>query len=146
MSDMPQRMEGRAIRRPQAAWFVGLGAAAAGVALVSVALAASGRNEASAPSGAGARRTRAEDLVVAATPLGERDALVCLVDVGRERLAVYLADGRRSRLRLLAVRDISADWALTDFNNDPPLPNEIRARVQKALGGGEPAPEPGAGQ
>jgi len=109
-------------------------------------LAASGRNEASAPSGAGARRTRAEDLVVAATPLGERDALVCLVDVGRERLAVYLADGRRSRLRLLAVRDISADWALTDFNNDPPLPNEIRARVQKALGGGEPAPEPGAGQ
>ena len=71
-----------------------------------------------------------DDVVVAVTPMGDGSVLVCLVDRTKERLAVYVADARRSRLKLLAVRDISADWALTDYNNDPPLPKDIRARVE----------------
>ena len=60
--------------------------------------------------------------------------MICIVDAARQRLVVYLADAKRSRLKLLAVRDVSADWALTDYNNDPPLPKDVRARVEKWLG------------
>lgn len=79
-----------------------------------------------APGGEGAA-----NVVVSVTPLGPSEVVICLVDVARQRLAVYLADGKRSRLKLLAVRDISADWALTDYNNDPPLPKDVRARVRQ---------------
>ena len=69
-----------------------------------------------------------------ATPMGdEASVVICLVDTARERLVVYLADGRRSRLKLLAVRDISADWALSDYNNDPPLPADVRSRVEALI-------------
>jgi hypothetical protein len=78
----------------------------------------------------------AQDLVLAVSPMGDDAALVVLVDGRRDRMAVYLADSRRGRLRLLAVRDVSADWSLTDYNNDPPLPRDIRARVEKMLEGG----------
>ena len=84
----------------------------------------------------------AGDLVVAATAMGEGSVVVCLVDRTKQRLAVYVADARRSRLKLLAVRDIAADWALTDYNNDPPLPKDVRARVEAMTG--EPAPPAGA--
>jgi hypothetical protein len=80
-----------------------------------------------------------QGLVVSATPLGDNEVVICLVDTSRDRMAVYLADGRRSRLKLLAVRDISADWALADYNNDPPLPKDIRARVEKAAEAALPA-------
>jgi hypothetical protein len=83
-----------------------------------------------------ARGGAAQDLVLAVSPMGDDGALVVLVDGRRDRMAVYLADSRRGRLRLLAVRDVSADWSLTDYNNDPPLPRDIRARVEKMLEGG----------
>lgn len=71
------------------------------------------------------------EVAIAATPMGESDVILCLVDLRRHRLAVYQADARRNRLKLLAVRDISADWMLSDYNNDPPLPKDIRARVER---------------
>ncbi len=76
------------------------------------------------------------EIAIAATPMGETNVVLCLVDLRRDRLAVYQADARRSRLKLLAVRDISADWMLTDYNNDPPLPKDIRARVERMLAPG----------
>jgi hypothetical protein len=75
----------------------------------------------------------AQDVVLATAPLGDAGVLVVIVDARRDRLAVYQADTRRNRLKLLAVRDLSADWSLTDYNNDPPLPRDIRARVEKML-------------
>jgi hypothetical protein len=80
-----------------------------------------------------------QGVVVSATPLGDNEVVICLVDTSRDRMAVYLADGRRSRLKLVAVRDISADWALADYNNDPPLPKDIRARAEKAADSVAPA-------
>jgi hypothetical protein len=56
---------------------------------------------------------------------------------------VYVADAKRSRLKLLAVRDIAADWALTDYNNDPPLPKDVRTRVEKWMETGGPGKEGG---
>ena len=57
---------------------------------------------------------------------------------------VYLADGKRTRLKLLAVRDISADGALSDYNNDPPYPKDIRRRVEAFSGAVEPGEETSA--
>ncbi len=107
----------------------------AGMALLGIGLAVSGRPQslaiAAEATGAGRPGDASTNVVVSATPLGEREVLICLVDTDRQRLVVYLADGRRSRLKLLAVRDISADWELSDWNNDPPLPRDIRARLKK---------------
>jgi hypothetical protein len=109
------------------------------VALVGAGLMFSGRADPAAFAEVRAGQVTGQGLVVSATPLGDNEVVICLVDTSRERMAVYLADGRRSRLKLLAVRDISADWALTDYNNDPPLPKDIRARVEKAAEAALPA-------
>jgi len=73
------------------------------------------------------------------TALGDNEAVICLVDRARERLLVYQVDVKRARMKLLAARDISADWLLADWNNDPPLPKEIRTRIEKASETARPA-------
>jgi len=83
----------------------------------------------------------APHVAISATPVGDDKVVVCLVDTVRDQLMVYLADGKRTRLKLLAVRDISADWALSDYNNDPPLPKDIRQRVEAFRGSAEPPEE-----
>jgi hypothetical protein len=103
------------------------------VAIAGAGLIVPGRGARGDLPGARPGQVTGQGLVVSATPLGDNEVMICLVDTSRERMAVYLADGRRSRLKLLAVRDISADWALTDYNNDPPLPKDIRARAEKAV-------------
>jgi hypothetical protein len=85
-------------------------------------------------------------VVVTSTAFGDGEVLLTVLDVGRQRLAVYQADAKRSRLKLLAVRDISADMALTDYNNDPPLPRDVRARVEKGSEAPRPAPVADSGQ
>ena len=132
VSARPHDEEGRTIFVSRRLGAVAIGAAAVGLALALVALGAAVRQEgapvvdASAASPAG--------LVVSSTTLASGEVVLCLVDTGRQRLAVYVADAKRSRLKLLAVRDISADWALTDYNNDPPLPKDVRTRVEKVAG------------
>ena len=83
----------------------------------------------------------ASGVVVTSAPLPDNEVMICILDTARQRLAVYVADAKRTRLKLLAVRDISADWSLTDWNNDPPLPKDVRARADKAAESARPAPE-----
>ena len=136
-------VEGVAIFGSRARWcfafaLCGVGLAGLGVGLVGL----DGTRSAARAEAAVAEApsfTQGGNLVVAATPLGDTSVVVCLVDTARQRLAVYVADARRSRLKLLAVRDISADWALSDYNNDPPLPKDVRARVEALKGTGRPA-------
>jgi len=87
----------------------------------------------SAPAGLSPMKSAPEPggVVVATTALPDGSVMVTVLDVAQQRLAMYEADVKRGRLKLLAVRDISADMALTDYNNDPPLPRDIRARVEK---------------
>jgi len=124
-----------AILNSRRTWCVALGMLGAGMALLGIGLVVSGRSDslalAAGATGAMPSGDARANVVVSATALGERDVLICLVDTARQRLVVYLADGRRSRLKLLAARDISADWELSDWNNDPPLPREIRARLKQ---------------
>ncbi|MBM4017067.1 MAG: hypothetical protein FJ288_01860 [Planctomycetes bacterium] len=116
-------------------------------ALAGAGLVAAGRWDAAAAAEARAGAAGGQGVVVSATPLGDNEVVICLVDTSRERLAVYVADARRSRLRLLAVRDLSADWALSDYNNDPPLPKDIRARAERGgQGARPPSPAEDAGR
>jgi hypothetical protein len=87
------------------------------------------------PAASGALPLKTEpgagNVVVSTAALPDGGVLVTVLDVSQQRLAMYQADVKRGRLKLLAVRDISADMALTDYNNDPPLPRDIRAQVEK---------------
>jgi len=136
-------VEGVAIFGSRTRWCFALGLCGVGLAGLGVGLV--GLDGTRSPARAEAAVAEAPsfaqggNLVVAATPLGDTSVVVCLVDTARQRLAVYVADARRSRLKLLAVRDISADWALSDYNNDPPLPKDVRARVEALKGTGRPA-------
>jgi hypothetical protein len=119
---------------------VGLGALGVGLATSArsggEAWAAAAAHEAlGAPGNAGA--------LVSTAVLSDSEVVICIADPQRHRLAVYVADAKKSRLRMLAVRDIAADWALTDWNNDPPLPKDVRARVDKFLESGK--ADPGTG-
>ena len=139
--------EVRVIPASRATWSIALGVLGVGLACLGVGLRASSDSG----SAAGAQTAgpvafappAGSNVIVSATPMGDSSVVICVVDTAKERLAVYVADARRSRLKLLAVRDISADWALTDYNNDPPLPKDVRARIESLTekGGGPPAPE-----
>jgi len=102
-----------------------------GLALAGIGLVVSGRADSAVFAAGSVGPADSPTVVVSVTALSGNEVVICLVDTARQRLAVYLADGKRSRLKLLAVRDIEADWALTDYNNDPPLPKDVRARVEK---------------
>ena len=149
---MPDRPcgEGGAIFSSRGAWCVALGLLGLGLGLAGVGLLVSGRADSTAWAQIPAVPSAGQGILIATAPLGENEVVICLLDTTRERLMVYAADGKRGRLKLLAVRDISADWQLTDWNNDPPLPKEIRARVERATesprsGGGAETSKPDAG-
>ena len=124
-------------------WAIGLAAVAGAVGMLGLGLVLGERSDAVAWA-AGPAVDAAGEVLLSTTPLGDDRVVVCLVHTGRNRLMVYEADAGRSRLRLLAVRDISADWALDDYNNDAPLPRDIRQRVQqwKESTGGAETPKP----
>jgi len=132
--------EARVIRSARRAWYFALGAAGVCLALVGAVLVFSALAGSPTPADSQAARPAAPTVVVSTTALGDNEAMICLLDTAQQRLAVYVADAKRSRLRLLAVRDISADMMLTDFNNDPPLPKDVRARMDKAVESARPAP------
>jgi hypothetical protein len=136
---VPPQPGGRAILGNRRIWRWAPLWVAGAVALAGAGLMFSGRAGPAAFAEVRGGQASGQGLVVSATPLGDNEVVICLVDTSRERMAVYVADGRRSRLKLLAVRDVSADWALTDYNNDPPLPKDVRARVEKAAESASPA-------
>ena len=105
-----------------------MGSLVVALALCGAGIALSGQGGPPAPAD-----TAGRSLLQSATPLGDGEVIITLVDTSQQRLAVYMVDAKRGRLRLLAVRDIAADWALTDYNNDPPLPKDVRARLEKQL-------------
>lgn len=139
--------EVRVISASRARWSIALGVFGVGLVCLGVGLMASSGSGSAARAGttwpAALASAAGSNVIVSATPMGDSSVVICVVDTAKERLAVYVADARRSRLKLLAVRDIAADWALTDYNNDPPLPKDVRARIESLTekGSGPSAPE-----
>jgi len=120
------------VHRPYSAWGGVLALAGFGLAVAAVSLWVADRSGGTAwAQDLGMPAAGTPGVVVSATPFGDSEVMICVFDGVRQRLAVYVADARRTRLKLLAVRDVSADWALTDYNNDAPLPKDVRARVEQ---------------
>jgi parvulin-like peptidyl-prolyl isomerase len=120
--------------------YVLLGAMGLAAGLVGAGLALTAR--AGAPMGMPSARPAANGVIVSSTALGDSEISITILDVAQQRIAVYLADAKRSRLKLLAVRDISADMALTDYNNEGLLPKDIRARLEKGADAVRSVPAP----
>ena len=81
-------------------------------------------------------------MVLFMSPLEQNRAALCMVDVARQRLAVYQVDFGRERLKLIAVRDFAADFGLSDYNNEAPLPKDIRSWLEDKDGGKKKSPKP----
>ena len=115
-------------------WLVGLAGlgAVALVACISLSLQAENStwSGVAAQQGAGAGR-----FSLVAAPLGEKRQGVFIVDSQTLRLLVYSVEADARRLKLVAVRDISQDIRLAHYNNEPPLPEEIRRNVESGREG-----------
>jgi hypothetical protein len=135
------RLGGPDLLKSVRTWYLVVGATglAAGLAVAGLAMSAL----AGAPVAEPGVRRAAPDVVVSSTAMPDGEVVITVLDAASQRLVVYAADSKRSRLKLLAVRDISADMLLTDYNNDKPLPREIRAILEgKGAEAPKPAPAP----
>ena len=79
-------------------------------------------------------------------PLGDKRQAVFIVDAETMRLLVYAVNTDTRQLKLTAVRDLSQDLRLSHFNNERPLPEDIRKRIdageEDAVNGSPGAAEP----
>ena len=75
---------------------------------------------------------------MASGSLGEKKLGVFIIDAQTMRLLVYAIDSESRQLKLMAVRDISQDVRLSHWNNDKPLPEEIRKRLDSGNAGKQP--------
>lgn len=66
---------------------------------------------------------------VVAQPIGDRKFGSFVIDTQTMRLMVYTFDFNKNQLKLVAVRDISEDIALSQYNNAKPWPEDIRAMI-----------------
>ena len=132
-----------AILGSRGTWYVSAGLVGVGLAVLGIGLAIAGRGGSEALGEMAFPPPPGQPLAnvgITTTALGDNEVIVSLVDRTRERLLVYQVDVKRGRMKLLAARDISADWLLTDWNNDAPLPKDIRARIEKGTEAVRPAP------
>ena len=67
---------------------------------------------------------------VVAQPIGDRKFGSFVIDSQTMHLMVYTFDFNRNQLKLVAVRDISEDVKLTQYNNAKPWPEDIRAMIE----------------
>ena len=83
--------------------------------------------------GAAAGMPAATRFTMMTAPLGgsSNASVVYVVDSQTMRLLAYSIDPGTKLLKLLAVRDISEDVRVSHFNNDKPLPEDVRSRAQE---------------
>ncbi|MFZ5829243.1 MAG: hypothetical protein ACOY3P_04110 [Planctomycetota bacterium] len=70
------------------------------------------------------------ELIVVSQP-AERGQTLTVVDPRQQALGVYFVDGSTGKITLRSVRSIRWDLQMTYLNNDPPLPQEIRAMLEQ---------------
>ena len=69
------------------------------------------------------------ELVVVPTPLGDKGQLLTVIDPRQQVMGVYHIELASGKITLRSVRNLHWDLSpqMTYLNNDPPLPQEIRA-------------------
>jgi hypothetical protein len=71
------------------------------------------------------------ELIVVPTSLGDKGQMLTIVDPRQQVLSVYHIDLLTGKIALKSVRKIQWDLQITDFNNENPLPQEIRLRLEQ---------------
>jgi len=69
------------------------------------------------------------DLIVAPTSLGEKTQMLTVVDARQRVLCVYHIDTATGKIALRSVRNINGDLQIEAYNNENPLPQEIRSQL-----------------
>jgi hypothetical protein len=71
------------------------------------------------------------ELIVVPMTLGDKGQMLTVVDPRRRVLSVYHIDAATGKIALKSVRNIQWDLQINDFNNDKPLPQEIRSSLEQ---------------
>jgi hypothetical protein len=70
------------------------------------------------------------ELIVVPTPLGEKGQMLTVVDARQRVLSVYHID-LTGKVALRSVRNITWDLQMEHYNNENPLPREIRSLLEQ---------------
>ena len=68
------------------------------------------------------------ELIVA--PMGDK-GLLTVIDPRQRAIAVYRIDSVTGRIALKSVRNIQWDLQIMDFNNENPVPQQIRSSLEQ---------------
>jgi hypothetical protein len=71
------------------------------------------------------------DLVVVSVPSADKGQLLAVVDTKQQMMLVYRVDAVSGKIALKSARNIHFDLQLNDFNNEPPLPQEIKSMIEQ---------------
>jgi hypothetical protein len=71
------------------------------------------------------------ELIVVPTLLGDRGQMLTVVDPRQRVISVYHIDLATGKIALKSVRNIKWDLQMPYFNNEIPLPNEIRSGLEQ---------------
>jgi hypothetical protein len=77
-----------------------------------------------APSGNG-------DLLVVPIPTADKGQLLAVVEPRQHVMSVYRIDAVTGKIALKSSRNLHYDLQMSDFNNEPPLPQEIRTLIEQ---------------
>ena len=78
-----------------------------------------------APPGSGG------DLVVLPILSGDKGQLLAVVEPRQHVMSVYRIDAVTGKIALKSSRNLHYDLQMTDFNNDAPLPQEIKNLLEQ---------------
>ncbi len=70
------------------------------------------------------------DLIVVPTAMAEKGQMLTIVDPRQRVLSVYHIDAT-GKIALRSVRNIQWDMQMPYYNNEPPLPQEIRSGLEQ---------------
>jgi hypothetical protein len=71
------------------------------------------------------------ELIVVPTSLGEKGQMLTVVDPRQRVISVYHIELPSGKITLKSVRNIQADLQVTAFNNEAPLPQEMRSLLKQ---------------
>ncbi len=71
------------------------------------------------------------ELIVVPMTLGDKGQMLTVVDPRQRVLSVYHIDAATGKIALKSVRKIQWDLQIDEFNNDKPLPQEIRSSLEQ---------------
>jgi hypothetical protein len=71
------------------------------------------------------------NVIAVPSAIGEKGQLLTVIDPQQQAMGVYHIELPSGKIKLLSARNIRYDMQMTNFNNEAPLPQEIRAMLEQ---------------